>query len=138
MTSYPYYLANVAETPNADLAVTDKYTGEVAAIWRDMEIKYKERPVRIHAERSPEGQKRYATAGRFKAFLETKLGQQGTVDCTWAPRFVIKVTNGRQDIEVASGPENGELETDDARVRSVFGADSSKEGLMREFAAFKQ
>ena len=30
MTSYPYYLANVAETPNTDLAVTDKYTGDVA------------------------------------------------------------------------------------------------------------
>jgi len=28
--SYPYYLANRAESPNADLEVTDKYTGEVA------------------------------------------------------------------------------------------------------------
>ena len=28
--SYPYYLANVAETPNTDLTVTDKYTGEPA------------------------------------------------------------------------------------------------------------
>jgi acyl-CoA reductase-like NAD-dependent aldehyde dehydrogenase len=28
--SYPYYLAGKAEAPNADLAVTDKYTGEVA------------------------------------------------------------------------------------------------------------
>ncbi len=28
--TYPYYLANVAEQPNTDLAVTDKYTGEVA------------------------------------------------------------------------------------------------------------
>lgn len=28
--SYPYYLANRAESPNADLAVTDKFTGEVA------------------------------------------------------------------------------------------------------------
>jgi len=28
--TYPYYLANVAEQPNADLEVTDKYTGEVA------------------------------------------------------------------------------------------------------------
>lgn len=27
---YPYYLANKAEWPNADLAVTDKYSGEVA------------------------------------------------------------------------------------------------------------
>lgn len=27
---YPYYLANVAEQPNADLEVTDKYTGEIA------------------------------------------------------------------------------------------------------------
>jgi acyl-CoA reductase-like NAD-dependent aldehyde dehydrogenase len=27
---YPYYLANVAEQPNTDLAVTDKYTGEIA------------------------------------------------------------------------------------------------------------
>ncbi len=27
---YPYYLANKAEQPNADLEVTDKYTGEVA------------------------------------------------------------------------------------------------------------
>ncbi len=27
---YPYYLANRAESPNADLEVTDKYTGEVA------------------------------------------------------------------------------------------------------------
>ena len=30
MTSYPYYLANLPEAPNADLAVTDKYTGDVA------------------------------------------------------------------------------------------------------------
>ena len=29
-TSYPYYLANEAQSPNQDLAVTDKYTGEVA------------------------------------------------------------------------------------------------------------
>jgi len=29
-TSYPYYLANEAQAPNKDLAVTDKYTGEVA------------------------------------------------------------------------------------------------------------
>ena len=29
-TSYPYYLANKAQSPNQDLAVTDKYTGEVA------------------------------------------------------------------------------------------------------------
>ncbi|MEM8945194.1 MAG: aldehyde dehydrogenase family protein [Planctomycetota bacterium] len=28
--SYPYYLANQAMSPNADLEVTDKYTGEVA------------------------------------------------------------------------------------------------------------
>lgn len=28
--SYPYYLANKAESPNADLEVTDKYTGKVA------------------------------------------------------------------------------------------------------------
>ncbi len=28
--SYPYYLANRPEAPNRDLAVTDKYTGEVA------------------------------------------------------------------------------------------------------------
>ena len=28
--SYPYYLANEAETPNTDLTVTDKYTGEPA------------------------------------------------------------------------------------------------------------
>ncbi len=28
--SYPYYLANVSEKPNADLEVTNKYTGEVA------------------------------------------------------------------------------------------------------------
>ncbi|MBR9884306.1 MAG: aldehyde dehydrogenase family protein [Oceanospirillales bacterium] len=28
--SYPYYLANEAETPNQDLAVYDKYSGEVA------------------------------------------------------------------------------------------------------------
>jgi len=28
--SYPYYLGNVPEAPNRDLAVTDKYTGEVA------------------------------------------------------------------------------------------------------------
>ncbi len=29
--TYPYYLANEARTPNTDLAVTDKYTGDVAA-----------------------------------------------------------------------------------------------------------
>lgn len=29
--TYPYYLANEARAPNTDLAVTDKYTGEVAA-----------------------------------------------------------------------------------------------------------
>ena len=28
--SYPYYLANRPETPNTDLVVTDKYSGEVA------------------------------------------------------------------------------------------------------------
>src|SRR5215475_14290984 len=28
--SYPLYLANEAQTPNLDLEVTDKYTGEVA------------------------------------------------------------------------------------------------------------
>ena len=28
--SYPYYLANKAETPNTDLVVTDKFSGEVA------------------------------------------------------------------------------------------------------------
>ena len=28
--SYPYYLANRAEAPNADLEVIDKYTGAVA------------------------------------------------------------------------------------------------------------
>jgi len=28
--SYPYYLANRAQTPNTDLVVTDKYSGEVA------------------------------------------------------------------------------------------------------------
>ena len=26
----PYFLANLARQPNADLAVTDKYTGEIA------------------------------------------------------------------------------------------------------------
>lgn len=30
LPSYPYYLANRAESPNTDLAVTDKYSGEVA------------------------------------------------------------------------------------------------------------
>ena len=30
MTSFPLYVANVPETPNTDLEVTDKYTGEVA------------------------------------------------------------------------------------------------------------
>ena len=30
MKTYPYYLANRPETPNADLIVTDKYTGEIA------------------------------------------------------------------------------------------------------------
>jgi hypothetical protein len=29
-TQYPLYLANEAQTPNLDLEVTDKYTGEVA------------------------------------------------------------------------------------------------------------
>ena len=28
--TYPYYLANVAQQPNTDLDVTDKYTGEIA------------------------------------------------------------------------------------------------------------
>ena len=28
--SYPFYLANEPESPNAELAVTDKYTSEVA------------------------------------------------------------------------------------------------------------
>jgi hypothetical protein len=28
--TYPFYLANEAHTPNTDLKVTDKYTGEVA------------------------------------------------------------------------------------------------------------
>ena len=28
--TYPYYLANEAHQPNTDLAVTDKYSGEVA------------------------------------------------------------------------------------------------------------
>ncbi len=28
--SYPYYLAGESACPNSDLAVTDKYTGEVA------------------------------------------------------------------------------------------------------------
>lgn len=31
MKSYPYYVANVAESPNTDLDVIDKYSGEVAA-----------------------------------------------------------------------------------------------------------
>ena len=30
MKTFPYYVANVAEAPNADLEVTDKYSGEVA------------------------------------------------------------------------------------------------------------
>lgn len=30
MTSFPYYVANRPESPNADLEVTDKYSGEVA------------------------------------------------------------------------------------------------------------
>ena len=30
MRSFPYYVANVPESPNADLEVTDKYSGEVA------------------------------------------------------------------------------------------------------------
>ena len=30
ITSFPYYVANSPEAPNADLEVTDKYTGEVA------------------------------------------------------------------------------------------------------------
>lgn len=30
-TSWPYYLANEASSPNEDLVVTDKYTGEIAA-----------------------------------------------------------------------------------------------------------
>jgi acyl-CoA reductase-like NAD-dependent aldehyde dehydrogenase len=30
MKSYPYYLANRPESPNCDLEVTDKYTGEIA------------------------------------------------------------------------------------------------------------
>jgi hypothetical protein len=30
-SNYPYYLSNEAHQPNADLSVTDKYTGEVAA-----------------------------------------------------------------------------------------------------------
>ncbi|CAA9537827.1 MAG: hypothetical protein AVDCRST_MAG91-3548, partial [uncultured Sphingomonadaceae bacterium] len=29
-SAYPLYLANEAQQPNTDLAVTDKYTGEVA------------------------------------------------------------------------------------------------------------
>ena len=29
-SSYPYYLANIAEQPNTDLEVTDKYSGKVA------------------------------------------------------------------------------------------------------------
>ena len=29
---YPYYLANRPEAPNADLVVTNKYTGEVATL----------------------------------------------------------------------------------------------------------
>ena len=28
--TYPYYLANEPQSPNSDLAVIDKYTGEVA------------------------------------------------------------------------------------------------------------
>ncbi|MFT4539708.1 MAG: acyl-CoA reductase-like NAD-dependent aldehyde dehydrogenase [Planctomycetota bacterium] len=30
MNTYPYYLANVPELPNSDLAVTDKFSGEIA------------------------------------------------------------------------------------------------------------
>ena len=29
-SEYPFYLANRPQTPNTDLAVTDKYTGETA------------------------------------------------------------------------------------------------------------
>ena len=30
MITYPFYLANNAESPNSDLEVTDKYTSEIA------------------------------------------------------------------------------------------------------------
>ena len=30
MQSFPYYLANAPESPNTDLTVTDKYSGEAA------------------------------------------------------------------------------------------------------------
>jgi acyl-CoA reductase-like NAD-dependent aldehyde dehydrogenase len=47
---YPYYLANRAQQPNSDLAVTDKYSGEVVAHVAQADVQILDRAIAAAAE----------------------------------------------------------------------------------------
>lgn len=65
---YPYYLANVAESPNADLEVTNKYTGAVATRVAQADAKTIDRA--IQAAVDAEGAMRRFAPYQRKAVLE--------------------------------------------------------------------
>lgn len=65
---YPYYLANVAESPNADLEVTNKYTGAVATRVAQADAEAIDRAIRAAVE--AEGAMRRFAPFQRKAVLE--------------------------------------------------------------------
>eukprot|EP00973_Karenia_brevis_P093706 12418675-Karenia_brevis.AAC.1 len=118
-----------------------KYTREIASIWKDLcatseDYRYKGRGVWVHAERSEAEQKRYATAGRFKAFIQSKMDADGQVDCSWHPDFNITLKKNEINVLLAQVSESGELETDDEKTQLAFG--TTREALLAELQTFKQ
>ena len=87
-------------------------------------------------KRSEEDQCRYVAAGRFKAYIKSKMGSEGSVECTWKPDFRISLKKVYAEVLIASISVAGTVVADDAVCRTAFGVDA--QAILAEYKKFKQ
>ena len=113
-----------------------EYCKEIAAVWKESNLTFNGRAIWIHAERSDADQKRYATAGGFKAFCQSKVVDQATVECSYQPDFKITISKDDQFVQIATVSVAGERVTDETKISGAFGCDEKQ--FLKEFIAFKK
>ena len=126
----------------------DEVQGDIKAALEVSGFQFNGRDVWVQVERAPWIQKRYATFGMVRAFLQQTLETNDGIDdemhirfeCTWQPEFVILATDldigGAEVVEVGFIDEDAECHFNNEWATSTMGI--SAEGLKAKFWVFRQ
>ena len=117
---------------------------EVSLIFKealeDVSMNYNGRVQYTTCEREPAEQKRFASAGKTRAYLEAKvksLDEEAKVTCSWQPDWELTVIGaGGNEAVVGLVRADASLAWAAEGLRSVFGV--TVEATQREFSAWRQ